>query len=137
MTAVLGNRVGRVQSIGCVEVYSYSKHWPCLFPQHGLGPKHQRNIVLEQWQEPIALDEHPDLLLRGLIHSDGCRVLNWVNGTAYPRYHFSNRSDDIREIFAEACRRLGVACRPHNRWSLSVARRKSVARLEEFIGPKK
>jgi hypothetical protein len=135
--AVLGNRVGRVECIGCVEVWSYSKHWPCMFPQHGLGPKHRRNIVLEPWQERIALDEHPELLLRGLVHSDGCRVLNCVNGTAYPRYHFSNRSDDIRGIFAEACRRLGIACRPNNRWDLSVARRESVARLDGFIGPKK
>jgi hypothetical protein len=136
MTAVLGNRVGRVQCIGCEEVYSYSKHWPCVFPQHGSGAKHRRSIVLQRWQEGIALDEHPELLLRGLVHSDGCRVLNWVNGTAYPRYHFSNRSDDIREIFAEACLRLGIACRPHNRWGLSVARRASVARLDGFIGPK-
>jgi hypothetical protein len=136
MTAVLGNRVGRVQCIGCVEVYSYSKHWRCVFPQHGAGPKHKRSIVLEPWQELIALDEQPEMLLRGLVHSDGCRVLNWVNGTAYPHYHFSNRSDDIREIFGEACRRLGIACRPNNRWDLSVARRESVKRLDSFIGPK-
>lgn len=136
MAAVLPNRVGRARKIGCLDLYSFSKHWTCLFPQHGAGPKHLRSIVLERWQERIGLDEHPELLLRGLVHSDGCRVLNWVNGTAYPRYHFSNRSDEIREIFAEACRRLGIACRPNSRWQLSVARRASVARLDEFIGPK-
>ena len=26
------------------------KHWPCLFPQHGPGRKHERPIVLEDWQ---------------------------------------------------------------------------------------
>ena len=26
----------------CVEVSSFSKHWPCLFPQHGPGRKHER-----------------------------------------------------------------------------------------------
>ena len=26
----------------CVEVSLYSKHWPCLFPQHGPGKKHTR-----------------------------------------------------------------------------------------------
>src|SRR6266567_4197640 len=113
MAAVLPNRVGRVKLIGCLELTSYSKHWPCLFPQHGLGPKHLRRIVLDPWQERMALDEHPDLLLRGLIHSDGCRVLNWVNGTPYPRYHFTNHSDDIRGIFSQACGRLGIACRPN------------------------
>jgi hypothetical protein len=42
-----GRRIGRVQSIGCTEVCCYSKHWPCLFPQHGQGEKHGRRIVLE------------------------------------------------------------------------------------------
>jgi hypothetical protein len=31
----------------CVEVSMYSKHWPCLFPQHGPGKKHLRPIKLE------------------------------------------------------------------------------------------
>jgi hypothetical protein len=136
MAAVLPNGVNQVEHIGCLEVCAYSKHWPCLFPQHGLGMKHQRRIMLEPWQEQIAFDEHPEMLLRGLIHSDGCRVLNRVNGTAYPRYEFSNRSDDIREIFTEAPRRLGIACRPNNRYNLSVARRASVARMDAFVGPK-
>ena len=26
------------------------KHWPCLFPQHGPGRKHERKIRLEAWQ---------------------------------------------------------------------------------------
>jgi hypothetical protein len=29
-----------VQRLGCTEVKSASKHWPCLFPQHGPGRKH-------------------------------------------------------------------------------------------------
>lgn len=35
------------QQKGCVVVSLYSKHWPCLFPQHGPGRKHNRPIVLE------------------------------------------------------------------------------------------
>jgi hypothetical protein len=137
MASVLPSRVGRIDRFTWFELWSCSKHWPCVFPQHGAGRKHRRIIALQAWQERIALDQHPELLLRGLIHSDGCRVLNWVNGTAYPRYHFSNRSDDILGIFSEACRRLGIACRPNNRWQLSVARRMSVSKLDEFIGPKR
>ena len=34
--------VGRAQCVGCTQVGSYSKHWPCLFPQHGPGLKHLR-----------------------------------------------------------------------------------------------
>jgi hypothetical protein len=136
MAGVLPNKVGRATKQGCVDVYSYSKHWPCLFPQHGPGRKHERKIELTGWQrELVDLDPRP--LLRGLLHSDGCRVLNWVNGTPYPRYHFSSASDDIRAIFGCACDALGIEWRPHNRRNLSVARRDSVALLDAFVGPKR
>ena len=137
MRAVLpaGHATGLVQKKGCVEVYSFWKGWPCLFPQHGRGMKHHRTIALEDWQEALV-DRHPDDLLRGLIHSDGCRFINtgtnWVN----PRYSFSNRSDDIRRIFCEACDRLGLrftTC-PH---TVYVSRKDDVAVLDGFIGPKR
>lgn len=38
--------VHRVQAVGYTAVLSYWKHWPCLFPQHGAGPKHRRKIEL-------------------------------------------------------------------------------------------
>lgn len=59
------------------------------------------------WQIDIV-KAHPQRLLRGLIHSNGCRVLNRVNGTGYPRYQFTNNSVDIREIFCDACDEFGV-----------------------------
>jgi hypothetical protein len=42
------NKVGRTRKTNerCLEVYSFSKHWPCLFPQHGPGRKHERKIQL-------------------------------------------------------------------------------------------
>ena len=122
-----------------VEVGTYSKQLPCLFPQHGPGRKHERRIVLTAWQERLTT-RRADLLLRGLIHSDGCRFVNTVRhgpkAYEYPRYNFTNRSDDIRRIFCDACDLLGVEWRVMNRWDISVARRDSVARLDEFIGPK-
>jgi hypothetical protein len=121
--------IGRATKQGCVDVYSYSKHWPCLFPQHGPGRKHERKIELAGWQQDLV-DVDPRPLVRGLLHSDGCRVLNWVNGTPYPRYHFSSASDDIRAIFGRACDALGIEWRPHNRRNLSVAKRGSVALLD-------
>ncbi len=133
---VLPNRVGRVPATGCTVVSSYSKHWPCLFPQHGSGPKWKRPILLADWQQAIV-ERLPAPFLRGLLHSDGCRVLNWVNGTAYPRYHFSNASADIRALFGAACDRLGIRWRQNNARNLSVARRTSVAILDEFVGPKR
>ncbi|MBV9292799.1 MAG: helix-turn-helix domain-containing protein [Frankiales bacterium] len=127
----------------CVTVESTSRHWLCLFPQHGPGMKHTRKIELAEWQRDlVATDPRP--LIRGLIHSDGCRITNWterrVGGTVkrytYPRYFFSNVSDDIRGIFTDALDLLGIAWK-QNRWnSISVARRDSVAALDDFVGPK-
>jgi hypothetical protein len=63
--------------------------------------------------------------------------MNWVNGTPYPRYFFSNTSGDILGIFGRACDALGIEWRPHKEGSLSVAKRASVALLDEFAGPKR
>ena len=115
-------------------------HWPCLFPQHGPGLKHHRRIILETWQRRFALEMRPDLFVRGLVHSDGCRVTNRVTVRgkryAYPRYFFTNESDDIRELFIDACEQLGVAARHNRRNSISVARSESVAILDRVVGPK-
>jgi hypothetical protein len=94
---------------------------------------------LTDWQAALVKG-HPRDLLRGLIHSDGCRFTNTVRHEhrtyEYPRYNFTNRSDDIRRIFCGACDLLGIEWRVMNRWNISVARRASVARLDEFVGPK-
>ena len=118
-----------------VEIGCYSKHWPVLFPQHGPGRKHERRIVLADWQEEIVA-RHARELLRGLIHSDGCRVLNRVGGKEYPRYFFTQVSDDIRRLFCAACRRVGVEYTWSNWKTVSVARASSVALLDGFVGPK-
>ena len=139
MEAVLGRSAGRVQGDGCISVNTYSKSWPCLFPQHGSGRKHQREIKLADWQIAIVRDA-PGWLARGLIHSDGWRGLNRVKVAGklyiYPRYQFSNRSEDIKRIFCDACDALGVEWRRMNAMNISVAKRDSVVRLDEFVGPK-
>jgi hypothetical protein len=117
-----------------VELSAYSRSWPCLFPQHGAGRKHERPIVLADWQRGL-LAQHAEPLLRGLIHSDGCRFINTGTGWRHPRYSFSNASDDIRRIFCDACDVLGL------HWTIAprtvyVSRKADVARLDAFIGPK-
>ncbi|MGW3556987.1 hypothetical protein ACWDNT_06380 [Streptomyces sp. NPDC000963] len=136
-----------LQKQGCVMVTSYGRHWKCLFPQHGPGKKHERRIVLESWQQAVV-DAHPWAFIRGLVHSDGCRITNWttrvVNGERkryeYPRYFFTNVSDDIRRLYTDTLDALGVEwtrCvrngRPYN---VSVARRASVALMDLHVGPK-
>jgi hypothetical protein len=121
------------------EASSFSRHWPCLFPQHGPGRKSHREIRLTAWQRAIA-ERYPGRLLRGLIHSDGCRGTNTIRHPKktyrYPRYQFTNRSADIRAIFCEYCDKLGIEWRQMNRWNISVARRESVAEMDRFVGPK-
>jgi Homeodomain-like domain len=117
---------------------------PFAFPQHGPGRKHNRRIVLTEWQRALT-HAYPKELLRGLIHSDGCRTVNRfktklpsgrVAEYEYPRYFFSNLSDDIRAIFCEHCELLGIRWTQSNPRNISVSHRKSVALLDEFIGPK-
>jgi hypothetical protein len=132
-----------VQRTGCTEVKSTSKHWPCLFPQHGPGRKHLRKIQLEPWQRAIVT-EQPGDFARGLFHSDGCRFTNRVRRPLadgdhwyeYPRYMFTNESKDILGICAETLDLLGVDWRYSRRNTISVARRDAVARLDQFVGPK-
>jgi hypothetical protein len=137
------NKVNRVQRPGMHNVVSFSKHWPCLFPQHGPGKKHKRAIILEPWQQEIV-DEYPREFIRGLIHSDGCRTVNWTSKIIagelkrydYPRYHFKNESSHIRDLYTETLTKLGIEWRYTKRNDISVAKRASVAALDEFVGPK-
>ncbi|QNE77998.1 transcriptional regulator [Streptomyces finlayi] len=137
------NKVCRVQSQGCQYVTSFSKHWPCFFPQHGSGKKHDRRIALEPWQQNIV-DAHPWEFIRGLIHSDGCRVINWttrlIGGKQrryeYPRYFFSNLSADIMGLFTDTLDLVGVEWKRPNSRNISVARRASVSLMDAHVGPK-
>lgn len=139
MALISGNKVGAVQSIGCSDHYSNWMHWPCLIPQHGPGRKHERPIVLADWQQAIV-EAHPWPLIRGLIHSDGCRAINRVvvrgKAYSYPRYFFSNMSTDIHQIMGDALDRVGVEWRFNRYNSMSIAKSASVAIMDEHIGPK-
>ncbi len=137
------DKVYVLQRQGCVNVTSYGRHWTCLFPQHGPGKKHARRIVLEGWQQEIV-DAHPWEFLRGLIHSDGCRVTNWTVRSGkryeYPRYFFTNKSDDIRKLCTDTLTAVGVRwtvlARGSDPFNVSIARKDSVALMDAHIGPK-
>jgi hypothetical protein len=144
MSAVMpASKVFSRANTGCTDIKSTSKHWVCLFPQHGPGRKHERLIELEPWQEQIVA-EYPGDFARGLFHSDGCRAINRVRRPVkdgdrwyeYPRYFFVNHSADIHRLCGEALDRLGVEWRFSKPTTISVARREAVARLDTFVGPK-
>jgi hypothetical protein len=137
------SHVGRLlKPSNCFEVYSYSRSWPCLFPQHGLGKKHERRIWLAHWQRTLA-ERWPEALIRGMIHSDGHRFINTGRGDwRHPRYGFSNLSTDITSIFCTACDCLGLrwtGAFPENESkavTIYVSRKADVAKMDEFVGPK-
>lgn len=143
MTIRGSERVALLDRIGDVEVSSYWKHWICIFPQHGPGPKWKRPIRLVPWQQEV-IEMHPRSLLRGLVHSDGCRHINTVKRPVagrikryhYTRYVFTNASEDIRRLFEDTCDALDIHWTRTSERAIAVSRRADVARLDDFIGPK-
>jgi hypothetical protein len=101
--------------------------------------KHRRPIVLTPWQQ-VTVDEYPWPLIRGLIHSDGCRAINRVvvrgKAYSYPRYFFGNESAAILAIMGRTLDSVGVAWRFNRRNSISIARRDAVTTMDAHVGPK-
>jgi hypothetical protein len=64
-------------------------------------------------------------------------VRHGARSYSYPRYHFTNRSDDIKAILCEHLDLIGVAWRRASDRNISVARREAVAALDAFVGPKR
>ncbi len=133
----------QVRAPGAIVVQMHWKHWPCLFPQHGPGRKHQRPIVLEDWQREIV-EAHPGAFLRGLFHSDGSPGPQLGDPTRgrrdqalrVPALAVHQRRGDIRELCCWALDLVDIAWRQSNWNCISVSRREAVARLDALIGPK-
>jgi hypothetical protein len=130
------HRVGQFRTgKGTTTILSvYCTHLACLFPQHGPGRKHDRSIVLEDWQTRILKSE-PWRFLRGCIRSDGCVFINRTGRYAYTSYDFSNLSAQIRELFMDACDLVDVEYRAYHRY-VRIYRRPSVALMQEHVGLK-
>jgi hypothetical protein len=134
---------GRSDTLVILSVYSC--HHGCLFPQHGPGRKHEREIKLEDWQWRL-LAESPWPFLRGCVRSDGCAFINRTDvhraqPYEYLSYDFSNRSKDIVDLFAAACELAGihdyrVSGKASRRWDVRINRRASVALMLEHVGLK-
>ena len=137
--AILSSRsveAGTVRRLGCVEIYSNWKHWLCLFPQHGPGPKHRRRFVcrtgssarptLCRWTRCAVLSS-PTAAARSTGSADrpwtGSRNTNTSATTSpMPRR--------ISGMFADACDLVGVEHRVMTERVISVARRSSVEILD-------
>jgi hypothetical protein len=70
MGEIIATKVSRVACVGCTELASFSKHWPCLVSQHGPGRKHERKIELTPWQQDLV-DRDPRPLVRACCTRTG------------------------------------------------------------------
>jgi hypothetical protein len=104
------------------------------------GSERARPIRLEPWQE-LLVKQATEEFIRGLIDSDGCRVVANDRGVRSVRYHFSNRSEDILGLFSGALDALGIPWSPadtvspytaRQRWRVSTS--SSVPSLERRRG---
>ena len=138
-----GGSVCHVNGPGVIVVQNAWNHWPCVFPQHGPGRKHERKLTLEPWQQEI-IAHFPADFLRGLFHSDGCRAKNWATRMVagkqkryeYPRWQFTNNSADIMLWCQQTLDLLDIPWRQSYWKTLSVSKRAGVAKLDELIGLK-
>jgi hypothetical protein len=93
-------RVGETN--GCV-ISLYSTNLLKLFPQHDIGKKHERPIVLEDWQRDIV-DEYNVEFLKGLIYTDG----SFYYSGKYEYCNFTNKSMDIMNLCSESMSKLNI-----------------------------
>jgi hypothetical protein len=88
---------------------------------------------LEPWQD-VLVQQATEEFIRGLIDSDGCRVVANDRGVRSVRYHFSNRSDDIRALFCDALDKLGIAWTTPAKYQVaSTARLRSPASTSSSV----
>jgi len=116
----------------------YNNELPIVFPQHGLGKKHDRIIKLIKWQKDILAIS---CFLKGLIHSDGCFYSEKIsNKYLYERYMFSNKSIDLHELFQDICNKLNIEYDFQNKgdgvWQTRISKKNSVKKLKQIIGTK-
>ena len=114
----------------CIELSVYSTQLIGLFPQSGLGKKHNRKIELAQWQIDNIV---PVNFVQGLFHSDGSY---YFCQSKYPAYSFTNLSLDIKELYSSYLSRLNVSCSGGLNAKSIYSYGKQALALKELIGTK-
>ena len=128
------SKVGRITADGgsTVVVSMYANHLSCLFPQHGPGKKHHREIPLEDWQLDCIWAQ-PGRFIRGCFQTDGCSFVNRTGRYEYLSYSFRNRSPVLLTALSWACAIDGI---DHRRYAseVRICRRESVSELVRYVG---
>lgn len=111
---------------------------PLLFPQHGVGKKHDRDISLTKWQSDIV-EKYPHEFIRASFQSDGCIFTRVISKKYnYKSYSFSNKSKNIIDILEKCLNIVGINSKPYfnsklDTYAYQNFKRKDVKILEEII----
>lgn len=117
-----------------IDVIHHSSHLSLIFPQHGIGKKHNRDVSLKSWQESIIDDIS---LVKGLIMSDGTYYLD--NQTNIKKYSFSNKSKDIIDLMKGLLIKLNIDFKLYNKvskYELVIHSKNQAEKLHNIIGDK-
>lgn len=112
-------------------------HVRFLFPKYGKGMKHLNKVTLPK----ILLDNIDYLnLMKGLFQADGSYYYDTQAKKHF--FNFTNKSEDIIEIFKFCLEKLSVGYTISKRkitsiYSLSIRRKSEVDKMLELIGTKK
>lgn len=99
------------------------------------SPQETQQTHRTAWQQTLV-KQATEEFIRGLIQSDGCRVVANDRGVTSIRYHFSNRSEDILGLFTAALDDLSIPWTRSTKYIISIYCKAAVARLDTFVGPK-
>jgi intein-encoded DNA endonuclease-like protein len=140
-TAMPNNKAYKVyryykDKLSCVDVSCYSKDWVLLFPFYQKGRKWTYKIALEKWQQDI-IDLYAKDFWLGLYHSDGCR---YIAKKKYVYYNFTQKSNDIFNLFLNTSNTLGVTCSAYKKLGVyniaAITNKETVNFVDSFAGPK-
>lgn len=110
---------------------------PLALPPPATRPRAEAST--EDRPPRVAGGDHrgPSPGVRARTHSQRWLPDRCERGVKSVRYHFSNKSEDIKALYCESLDALGVRwTRPCDR-QVAVYRKSSVAILDDFIGPKR
>jgi transposase len=124
----------------CKEVKTYSKKISILFPHVQKGRKHERKLIFTDWQMDI-LKQYPKEFIRACFQSDGCIYLQKCKNKFYKRYAFTNKSQDIIDLFLYCLKLVGIEkqkyLHPDDKYVIQNFKKDHLPLLESIIFEKK
>jgi hypothetical protein len=101
-----------------------------------LGDGHVTHRPPGGWTLRVASDQQYESIIEEILAAMDTTFPGGRARGLPPRYFFTNHSGDIRRIFTEQCELLGIRVTQPNHRNPAISHRRSVAILEELVGPK-